>query len=90
VEVRVAKEFQDEEVRFPLSHSGNKELAGTWEEALDHYFNEWQFDSRDNLFPGEMHRIGAAREHRTLFQIAAYGLRKDLEPSGYLVEVEFA
>jgi hypothetical protein len=89
VEVRVAKKFRTEKIHLPLTHSDNKELAGTWEEALDNYFNEGQFDSRDNLFPGEINRVGTAREHRTLFQIAAHALRRDLEPRGYLVDVEF-
>ena len=89
VEVRVAKEFESVKIHRRLTHSDNKELTGTWEEALDNYFNEGQFDSRDNVFPGEIHRVGAARDHRTLFQTAAYALRKDLEPSGYFVDVEF-
>ncbi len=89
VEVRVSKEFQTAKIHLPLAHSDNKELTGTWEEALDNYFNEGQFDSRDNLFPGEIHRVGTAREHRTLFQIAAHALSKDLEPAGYRVDVEF-
>ncbi len=88
-EVRVAKEFQTAKIHLPLTHSGNKELSGTWEEALDNYFNEGEFDSRENLFPESLRRFGMAREHRTLFQIAAHALRKDLEPFGYLVEVEF-
>jgi hypothetical protein len=89
VEVRVAKEFQDERVEFALSHSENGILDGSWEEALDRYFNEGRFDSRDNLFPGEMRRVGSAREHRTLFRHAVHALLKDIEPHGYELHVEF-
>jgi len=89
VEVRVAKEFQDQDIRLPLSHSGNKELRGTWEEALDHYFNEGTFDSKDGLLPGEMRRVGSAREHKSLFRFAVHALFKDLGPHGYEINVEF-
>lgn len=89
VEVQVAKEVLKETIRFPLTHSENLELVGTWEEALDNYFNEGLFDSKDNLFPGEIRRIGSAREHRSLFRQAAHALLKDLEPFGYTVELEF-
>jgi hypothetical protein len=89
LEVRVANELQDETIRFPLVHSENLELAGTWEEALDNYFNEGQFDSKESLFPGEIRRIGSAREHKSLFRQAAHALLKDLEPFGYTVELEF-
>jgi hypothetical protein len=89
VEVRVAQEFQEEEIFFSLAHSENKELKGRWEEAIDNYFNEGRFDSREHLLPGEIARIGTAREHKSLFRQAAHALWKDLEPLGYKVEVEF-
>ncbi len=89
VEVRVAKDFLDEEISFPLKYSQNGELKGTWEEALDCYFNEGRFDAKGYLFPGEMPRIGNARDHKTLFRQAAHSLWKDLEKHGYRVEVEF-
>jgi hypothetical protein len=89
VEVRVAKEFQSDAIRFPLEHSENRELKGQWEEALDTYFNEGLFDSKDSVFRGEMRRVGCAKEHRSLFQQAAHALLKDLEPHGYQVRVEF-
>lgn len=89
VEVRVAMEFQNQRIHFPLSHSADKELRGAWEEALDNYFNEGLFDSKPSLLPGEMRRVGSAREHKSLFRQAAYDLLKDLEPLGYTVEVEF-
>lgn len=89
VEVRVAKEFQDQSICLPLSHSENKELYGTWEEALDRYFNEGRFDSRAGLFPGEMRRVGSAREHKSLFRFAIHALFRDLEQYGYEINVEF-
>ncbi len=89
VEVRVAKEFQLQQIHFKLRHSQNGELKGGWEEALDKYFNEGVFDSKDCLFPGEMRRIGSAREHKSLFRQAVHALLKDLQPHGYHVEVEF-
>jgi hypothetical protein len=89
VEVRVAMEFLDREIKFPLHHSENKELSGTWESALDEYFNEGRFDSKSSLFPGEMRRFGSARDHKSLFRAAAHALLRDLEPFGFLVEVEF-
>lgn len=89
VEVRVAKEFLDQEVCFKLCHSQNAELKGNWEEALDNYFNEGVFDSKDSIFPGEMRRIGSAREHKSLFRQAAHALLRDLEPHGFCVEVIF-
>jgi hypothetical protein len=89
VEVRVAKEFQDDEINFELSHSQNTALRGTWEEALDAYFNEGVFDSRACVFAGEMPRIGAARDHKSLFRAAVHALWKDLADMGYTVEVEF-
>lgn len=89
VEVRVAKDFQDETIHMPLSHSGNDALSGTWEEALDYYFNEGEFDSKDGLLHGEMRRVGSAREHKSLFRYAVHALLRDLEPHGYTVSVEF-
>lgn len=89
VEVRVAQEFLDEEISFPLKFSENRELKGTWEQALDSYFNEGRFNAKGNLFPGEMPRIGSAREHKTLFRQAAHALWKDLERHGYKIDVEF-
>jgi hypothetical protein len=89
VEVRVAKIFQLEQVCYKLCHSNNGELKGSWEEALDKYFNEGVFDSKDSVFPGEMRRIGSAREHRTLFRQAAHALLKDLNSHGFELEVEF-
>lgn len=89
VEVRVAKEFQDESVCLSLVHSENKELSGTWEEALDMYFNEGRFDSKDSIVQGEMRRVGSAREHKSLFRFAVHALLRDLEPHGYTVHVEF-
>ncbi|MDQ7783538.1 MAG: hypothetical protein RDU20_11710 [Desulfomonilaceae bacterium] len=89
VEVRVAKGFQNEKIYFELSHSGNGPLTGTWESALDEYFNFGCFDSKDGLLRGEMRRVGAARDHKSLFRIAIHALMKDLGPYGYEVEVEF-
>jgi hypothetical protein len=89
VEIRVAEEFRDDEIRFELLHSKNKALKGTWEEALDRYFNEGVFDSRGSVFHGEMPRIGAARDHKSLFTAAAHALWKDLRDKGYKLEVEF-
>jgi hypothetical protein len=89
VEVRVAKSFQKEHINFALTHSYNEPLEGTWEEALDEYFNNGRFDSKDTLFRGEMRRVGAAREHKSLFRTAVHALMKDLQPCGYEVSVEF-
>ena len=89
VEVRVAKEYQGKDLHVPLIHSENRELSGTWEEALDFYFNEGQFDSKDGLLHGEMRRVGSAREHKSLFRYAVHALLRDLEPHGYTVSVEF-
>ncbi len=89
VEVRVAKEFRRDEVCFALEHSLNGELKGGWEEALDTYFNDGVFDSKDSVFRGEMRRVGSAKDHKSLFQQAAHALLKDLEPHGYQVIVEF-
>ena len=89
VEVRVAMDFLDENISFQLEYSENRELKGAWEEALDRYFNEGRFETKGFVFPGEMPRIGSAREHKTLFRQAAHALKKDLERHGYSVEVEF-
>ncbi len=89
VEVRVAKNVQDEVVQFPLVHSQNKELRGKWEEALDFYFNEGLFDSGGTFSPGEMRRIGCARDHKSLFREAAHALSKDLRSQGFRLEIEF-
>jgi hypothetical protein len=87
VEVRIEEAFQDERIRFNLSHSQNRELVGNWEEALDIYFNEGIFDTKDHIFRGEMRKVGSAREHKSLFRQAAYSLLKDLEIHGYDVKV---
>lgn len=89
VEVKVAKRFLLEKIQFPLTHSDNKELFGTWDQALDWYFNEAIFDSKDSIFPGEKRRVGNARDHKSLFRQAVTALRKDLEPHGFKVEIEF-
>ncbi len=89
VEVRVAKEFQDLQIDIALNHSSNGRLSGTWELSLDRYFNEGLFDSKDTVFRGEMPRCGSAREHKSLFRKASSALKKDLEPWGYTVEIEF-
>ena len=89
VEVRVAEEFRDDEISFELSHSKNKALKGTWEEALDAYFNEGIFDSRGSVYHGEMPRIGSARDHKSLFTAAAHALWKDLRDAGFELEVKF-
>lgn len=89
VEVRVSESCRDERVSFTLRHSGNEVLEGTWEEALDRYFNEGTFHATDRLFPGESPRVGLARDHKILFREAAFALMKDLNPHGYRVDIEF-
>ena len=89
VEVHIEDAFKDQRIRFKLSHSQNKELAGNWEEALDAYFNEGRFDTKDHIFSGEMRRVGSARDHKSLFRQAAHSLLKDLEPHGYYVKIEY-
>jgi len=89
VEVRVADAFQLHSICFPLIHSENKELKGTWESALDFYFNEGRFDSKDAVCHGEMRRVGSGREHRSLFRQAVRALLKDLEPHGYEVSLQY-
>ena len=89
VQVRIANEFRFQYIEYTLRHSENKELKGTWEEALDGYFNDGRFDSKDNVFPGEIPRFGCARDHKSLFRKASQCLYKDLEPHGFVVEIEF-
>jgi hypothetical protein len=89
VEVRVAKGYLEEDILFDLGHSDNGPLRGSWEEALDAYFNYGCFDSKDGLLPGEMRRVGAARDHKSLFRTAVHALRKDMGPHGYEIDVEF-
>jgi len=90
VEVKVQQAFQNEKIRFSLTHSGNDQLSGNWEEALDLYFNEGVFDTKDHIFRGEMRRVGCAREHKSLFRQAAHSLLRDLEEYGYDVKVSHA
>lgn len=89
VEVRVVEPFESSEIDFVLAHSENGRLKGKWEDALDNYFNEGRFDSKETLFPGEMRRVGSAREHKSLFMQAIRALSKDLEPHGYTVKVQY-
>jgi hypothetical protein len=89
VEIRVCREYQDERIRIPLTHSDNKELEGTWEHALDRYFNEGRFDSKDAVCHGEMRRVGSAKDHRALFRQALRALMKDLTPQGYEVKIHY-
>ena len=89
VEVETAKPFHNKEIHFQLSHSNNKELSGLWGDALDWYFNEAAFDSKDSVFPGEKRRFGQARDHKSLFREAVTALRKDLEPHGFEVEIQY-
>jgi hypothetical protein len=89
VDVDVKSKYRNETVSVKLMHSENEELTGVWEQALDRYFNEGVFRCKDHLFPGEMPRIGAAREHKSLFRQAAHALLKDLEPHGYTVDIHF-
>jgi hypothetical protein len=89
VEIQVTSEFVAEEINIDLKYSENAKLLGTWEAALDKYFNDGLFDSKGSSLPGEMRRMGTGRDHRTLFRQAAFALLKDLEPHGYEVRVEF-
>lgn len=89
VEPKVTRKFNKEKIDIPLSHSENDPLKGNWEEALDNYFNHGEFDSKDSVFPGEIRRIGHARDHKSLFRQAAVALRKDLAPLGYEVLIEY-
>jgi hypothetical protein len=78
VEVHVADDFQSLSVSLDLRHSENGRLQGSWEDALDAYFNEGTFDSKEAIFPGELRRVGSAREHKSLFRQAIRALAKDL------------
>lgn len=90
VDIRVLDDFQAEYVDFQLSHEGYTRLKGTWERALDAYFNDAQFDSKDAVYPGELRRVGSAREHRSLFRQAIRSLEKALEPHGYQVVLRYS
>ena len=90
VDIRVTDDFQAAQIDYPLSHSGNLRLQGSWESALDFYFNEACFDSKDTLFHGELRRVGTAREHKSLFGQAVRCLLKDLEPLGYQVKISYS
>jgi hypothetical protein len=89
VEIRVAQDFQEQSLDVALSHSANGRLRGTWEQALDRYFNEGRFDFRGGMFPGERPRVGTAREHHCLFREAIVALMKDLGPQACHIDVEF-
>jgi hypothetical protein len=89
VEIRVGEGFRSQGIDYPLNHSPNEALRGTWEQALDWYFNEGSFDARSNLFPGEIPRYGCARDHKSIFRQAVLDLKKDLEPHGFAIDVEF-
>ena len=90
VDIRVADDFQAAHIDFPLSHSQHPRLEGSWETALDTYFNEACFDSKDTVFRGELRRVGSAREHKSLFRQAIRSLLKDLEPHGYHIQISFS
>jgi len=90
VEVHVTDDFQTGHVSLDLHHSENGRLQGLWEDALDAYFNEGCFDSKESVFPGELRRVGSAREHKSLFRQAIRALAKDLEPHGYEVQVYYS
>jgi len=90
VEIRVVADFQDEHIDFELAHAEHTRLHGTWESALDTYFNDTRFDSKDAVFAGELRRIGSAREHKSLFRQAIRSLEKDLEPHGYQIGVSYS
>jgi hypothetical protein len=90
VDIRVTEDFQADHINFSLSHSQNPRLEGTWESALDTYFNEACFDSKDTVFRGELRRVGSAKEHTTLFRQAIRSLLKDLEPHGYQINITYA
>jgi hypothetical protein len=89
VEITVVGSFKESSIWFDLTHSENRRLEGRWDEALDKYFNEGQFDSKDAVFPGEMRRIGSARDHKSLFLQASRALAKDLQPHGYRLTVRY-
>ncbi len=89
VEIDIQEPYRAEDVSFELAHSDNGPLRGKWEDALDKYFNDGLFDSRDAIMPGELRRVGVARDHRSLFTQAIRALSKDLEPHGYTLEIVF-
>ena len=90
VEVRVLEDFQTEYIDFPLAHAESRTLTGTWENALDAYFNDTCFDSKDAVCQGELRRVGSAREHKSLFRQAIRSLLKDLEPHGYEITMSYS
>jgi hypothetical protein len=90
VEISVLADFQAEHIDFDLGHVEHGRLQGTWESALDTYFNDTRFDSKDAVFAGELRRIGSAREHKSLFRQAVRSLVKDLEPYGYQIAVNYS
>jgi hypothetical protein len=89
VEIDIQEPYRTEDISFELAHSDNGPLRGTWEDALDRYFNDGMFDSRDAIMPGELRRIGVARDHTSLFTQATLALSKDLEPHGYTLKIVF-
>ncbi len=89
VDIRVTEDFQAAHIEFPLSHSATPRLEGTWESALDTYFNEACFDSKHSVVAGEFRRVGSAREHKSLFRQAIRSLLKDLEPHGYQIKITY-
>jgi len=90
VEIRVSDDFQDARIGFPLSHFPDTGFSNKWASALDYYFNEACFDSKDTVFRGELRRVGSAREHKSLFRQAIRSLIKDLEPQGYQVQISYS
>lgn len=90
VDVRVTDDFQDLHIDFPLPCAHGSRLEGTWESALDEYFNETCFDSKETVFPGELRRVGSAREHKSLFRQAIRSLVKVLEPRGYRIKISYS
>ena len=90
VEIRVTGEFQGLNIGFDLRHSENGRLQGPWEDALDSYFNEGCFDSKESVFPGELRRVGSARDHKSLFRQAVRALAKDLEPHGFEIRIQYS
>ena len=89
VEINVEKSFRTQNVVLRVRDRQNPEMVGNWPEALDGYFNESTFESRSDLLRNEPARAGCAREHRSLFLVAARALEKDLTPLGYEFKVSF-
>jgi len=89
VDVKVTRSFRTQKIAFKGSNPGNKNIEGDLPEMLDKYFNEWIFESRSDLLPDEPARVGAAREHKSLFLNATRILEKDLIRMGYRFEVSF-